>query len=609
MPIKIRILAIAPYESMKPVLLNLSKKYQNVDLTILVGDLKKGAEIAQSNFHENFDVIISRGGTAKLIQESVSLPVIEINTSAYDILRTLKLSNADTKKAAIVGYPQVTGEGEFLKEVLPYSIDVYTINSKDEAFEVLQRLMREGYQAVLCDMITYTIARQFGLDAFLITSGVESIQTALNTAVRYCSSQSQLRSENHFLRQLIKGRDLRTAVFTADGKLFYSTVFDEDASILNILHEAIGEIPEGGKRRFLHRQDKLLYSIQAQRLVLDENTYVAFYFTVSKPPLAGSKCGVYYGNQNEVEEDFLNSFYSITNSVSPFNAVIEKVNQDLCPVIVMGENGTGKEQIAKAIYLRSSLKSQPFIEIDCILLSEKVWDYLMNNHNSPLCDAGNTIFIKNVNALTLQQQKQLLIALTDIEVCKRNRVIISFVSSGNEELGSDIIEFVNRLRFFTIKALTLREDLSRIESIVNLYLNQVNIHRENQILGVSPEALQMLRDFDWPYNYTQFKRVMNNLVVMAGSSSIDSDLVKEMLNKELSMTTALSNNMAMPLDLTRPLDEITKEIVAMVLESHGNNHSKAAESLGISRTTLWRLTNEKTFNGNQKDSGCRPTSD
>lgn len=595
MPTKIRILAIAPYDSMKPILLNLSKKYQNVDLTILVGDLKKGVEIAQSNFHENFDVIISRGGTAKLVQESVSLPVIEINTSAYDILRTLKLSNAGTKKAAIVGYPQVTGEGQVLKEVLPYSIDVYTINSQDEAYSVLQQLMSDGYQAVLCDMITYTTARQFGLDAFLITSGVESIQTALNTAVRYCSSQSQLRNENHFLRQLIKGRDLRTAVFTADGKLFYSTVADEDTSILNTLHDAIGAIPTSGKRRFLHKQDKLLYSIQAHRLVLDDNTYIAFYFTVSKPPLAGSKCGIYYGNQDDVEDDYLNSFYSITNSVSPLNAVIEKVNQDLCPVIILGENGTGKEQIAKAVYLRSSLKSQPFIEVDCILLSDKIWDYLMNSHNSPLCDAGNTIFIKNVNALSQQQRKQLLIALTDIEVCKRNRVILSVVSNGTNEPEPDIMEFVNRLRFFTIKTPTLREDLSRIDSIVNLYLNQMNINREKQILGVSPDALQMLKDFDWPYNFTQFKRVMNNLVVMVGSSSIDSNLVKEALNKELSITTAFSSNMVKPLDLTRPLDKITKEIVTMVLEAHGNNHSKAAESLGISRTTLWRLTNEKNL--------------
>lgn len=588
---KARILAIAPYPSMKSLLVKLAEEYHNIDLTITVGDLKKGVEIAQSNFHSNYDVIISRGGTAKLVQQSVSLPVIEISTSAYDILRTLKLSDAGTRKVAVVGFSNITEELLSLKEVLPYKIDVFTISSTEQAMLILQQLKNDGYHAILCDMITYTIARESSMNAFLITSGMESIRAAFDTAILYCSSYSHIRNENHFLRQLIQGRDARTVVFTGDGKLFYSTLSEEDTAILEMLHEKIDEVPTSGKRRFLHRQNNLLYSIQTQRIISDELEYVAFYFTVSKPPLAGNKCGINYSNRREVEKDYFNSLYIIMDSITELDSTIENVNQNFYPVIILGEEGTGKEQIAKAIYLHSSMKDQPFVKIDCTLLSDKMWDYLLNHHNSPLCDAGNTVFIKNINALNEQQQKQLLIAMTDMEICKRNRVIFSCISDFEGTLDQNTMAFVNRLHCFIITLPSLRNDLSRIDSVVKLYLNRLNMDMAKQILGVSPDAMDMLRNFSWPYNYIQFSRVMSNLVIMSNGSYINSESVQEALSKEKTVTTVSLNSKdaSTQLDLSRPLSEISKEIATLVLEANNGNQSKAAQSLGISRTTLWRI--------------------
>lgn len=588
---KIRILAIAPYPSMEPLLVNLAEEYSNIDLTITIGDLKRGVEIAQNNFHANYDAIISRGGTAKLLEQSVSIPVIEINTSAYDILCTLKLTDAGTKKVAVVGFSNITEELLSLKEVLPYNIDLFTINSTDEAVIVLQQLKNDNYHAILCDMITYTTSRKLGMNAFLITSGIESIRDAFDTAVLYCSSYNHIRNENHFLRQLILDRDEQTVVFTGDGKLFYSTLSEDDAAILDMLHEKIDEVPLKGKRRFLHRQNNMLYSIQTQRIISDELEYVAFYFTVSKPPLAGNKCGINYSNLKEVEKDYYNSAYIIMDSITQLDSTIDHVNKNFSPVIILGEEGTGKEQISKAIYLRSSIKDQPFVQINCTLLSDKIWDYLLNHHNSPLCDTGNTIFIKNINALSELQQRQLLIAITDMEICKRNRVIFSCVSDSEGTLDSNTRDFVNRLHCFIITLPSLRDESSHIDSIVKLYLNRLNIAMAKQILGVSPNAMQLLRNFPWPYNYIQFSRVMTNLVTIVIDSQIGSKDVQEVLSKERSFTPVSfqKNYSAKQLDLSRPLSEITKEIVTMILEENDGNQSKTAESLGISRTTLWRL--------------------
>ena len=104
----IKVLAISPYPGMVPLLTETAKEYDGLELTISVGDLAKGLELAQKGFHANFDVIISRGGTARLLKQSVSLPVIEIGTTVYDVLCTLQRANIHEGRVAIVGYSNIT---------------------------------------------------------------------------------------------------------------------------------------------------------------------------------------------------------------------------------------------------------------------------------------------------------------------------------------------------------------------------------------------------------------------------------------------------------------------------------------------------------------------
>ena len=86
---KIRILGIAPYEGMKALMSSMADEYPQVDLTLFVGDMEQGLEIAKNNFHGNYDVVISRGGTARMLQKNISLPVVEIQVSLYDLLCAL----------------------------------------------------------------------------------------------------------------------------------------------------------------------------------------------------------------------------------------------------------------------------------------------------------------------------------------------------------------------------------------------------------------------------------------------------------------------------------------------------------------------------------------
>ena len=71
---RIRILGIAPYEGMTALMSSLAEEYPQIDLTLFVGDMEQGVEIARDNFHSNYDVVISRGGTAQMLRRHLSLP-------------------------------------------------------------------------------------------------------------------------------------------------------------------------------------------------------------------------------------------------------------------------------------------------------------------------------------------------------------------------------------------------------------------------------------------------------------------------------------------------------------------------------------------------------
>ncbi len=98
-------------------------------------------------------------------------------------------------------------------------------------------------------------------------------------------------------------------------------------------------------------------------------------------------------------------------------------------------------------------------------------------------------------------------------------------------------------------------------------------------------AVKLLQSYDWPYNYDQFKRIINELVSAAEKPYIDAASVSKLLHKELPSRTSLHSS----LNLNRTLEEINLEILQIILAKVNGNQSAAAKQLGISRTTLWRM--------------------
>jgi len=591
---KIRILGIAPYEAMKIAMEKIADDRNDLEIDVYAGDLDYGVDIVRHNLQNNYDVIISRGGTAEMVGKMTSLPVVEISLSVYDILRAIKLAENYSDRYAIVGFPSITESAHLLCALLQYKIDIVTIHNEDEVKSTLNQLKNDGYHMVVGDMITHTTAKSLGLNAILITSGTEAILSAFDQAVKISTSYLQLKRENKFLKEVIEKEEKHTIIFSPEGEVYLSTWNKENAEeIYEMLRPEIPQIISSDNHKMFRNINGILFSIISCLIEYQNQNYIVFYFMDSKIPIATSKYGIKFSNKKEAEEHLFNSFYSITGAMGGLQDSINQISPSSFPVMITGENGTGKDQIAQTIYTHSPFQANPLVTIDCELLNDKSWEYITNHYNSPFNDNSNTIYFKSVESLSKERIQQLLSLIIDINLSKRNRLIFSCASQHDSLIPAPGQEFVKRLSCLTICLAPLRERSMEIPSLSSIYLGSLNMELGKQLIGFEPKAMELLQQYDWPQNYTQFKRLLNELATLTTTPYIISLSVMNLLDKE---RDTISNNYATidkqsSMNLNRPLDEITHDIILQVLSENNGNQSAVAKQLGISRTTLWRYLN------------------
>ncbi|MDO4650816.1 MAG: PrpR N-terminal domain-containing protein [Eubacteriales bacterium] len=585
-------LGIAPYEGMKVIMQKLAQERDDLNLDVFIGDLKQGPEVLRQHTEKKYDVIISRGGTAQLLRRETYLPVIEVGLSLYDILRSIKLAETYDGRYAIVSFPNIVENARQICDLLQISIDTFSISSHDEVQETLIHLRDQGYQMILCGMNAYTMAKRIGLNAVLFTSGPESISAAFDQAVKISHAQAALLNENLFYRDILHNASDHVLVLKEDGSLFYSNFETERyPNIAESLSVNIPSIMEKKTQKFFHNLDGLLYSFTCKSLSFLGERYAAFYFSSNSVPIANSKYGIQYLNLREEEDPFFDSFYSITNVDTTIRSTIDGLSQSRFPVMISGEVGLGKEQVARIIYTESELNTKPLIIVNCALLNERSWNFLTNHYNSPFNDNENTIFIKDITELSENRRKHLLSIIIDTNLCKRNRLIFSCKCPFGQGMPSEAMEFVNQLSCVTLHLPPLRDSVVNIPTLATLYLSTINASSENQIIGLDANALALLQSYNWPYNYTQFKRILNELALITKTPYIHAEQVAQLLEKEEPSSEArlpASSDETCNLDLSRPLSEITQEIIQRVLEQNNGNQTATAKQLNIGRSTLWR---------------------
>lgn len=593
MKVKMKVLFISPSENMRDAILSIGGIYPEIDLTVAIGNEELGKQIAEELYSNNYDCIISRGNTATMIRQSVSIPVIDVKVTLYDVLESLSDVTTVPTRIAAVGYNSVVSGMGYLSRFLPFDMKVFGFDHIHCLEDIFRQLKEDGIDVIVCDTITCQIAKERGFDAHILSSGEDSIRYAFEQAVQLYQSSQSMVEENQLLRRLVStNSESGTVVYSADRKLYYSSLSAQNCPVLEHLRERLEDFQEHDRFRIVKQQGDYLLRISARKISINGKVFFAYFISRKIPNMQNHHKSIRYYSESDIRQRTDRSVFRIANINTYYSTELSRALMQKNPVLIYGEVGIGKNYLAEMIYLKSKYVKSPFVVIDLSLSSKQTWDFLINKSDSPLLDNGNTLFIKNIDAIDESQLRQLLASIMDGEVAKRNQLILS--CSAQRDLsavsGLPVLKVVNQLECLTISMIPLYGQYGTIESSILLMLDDFRKHNNSDVGPVTPGAMSSLLHYSWPRNYDQMIRVVNKVATLAGSGPITQEIVDDALATEMNFiraeTTQTGNKL---LDLSKSLSDISSDIVQIVLDQNYGNQSLAAKSLGISRTTLWRM--------------------
>ena len=582
----VRILGIAPYLGLERIMQQLAAQRPEIQLITRIGNLRNWQDALNSVPASSYDVIISRGGTARMLARFARTPVIEITTSVYDMLCSLRNAQGYTGKIAVVGHSNITERAQQLAEIMQYDIVVRPIRDNADLHQAILQLKQEGCNLILGDNVSQHSAEELGLNSMLITSSEQSVQDALDEAVRLVRAQDGFAGQNELFRQLIQSEWDELAVFHADGRLYYATR-PENAET-DPFYEML-------RQRFLHAGELPVetecewkgefWRISSRPVSIQQETLTALRLKQSSYSLFSSESGVSLSSQQELQAIDAQSA-SIPVCVGAVSTTIEAYSVTPFPVLLLGEEGTGKDYAAIQLYRSGQNRQNALITLDGQVICKKRWKQLLESESSPLLNVGLTIYLKNLDHLSDEQAEELFRFMENSCAYRRNRMLFSAQRDDNYPCAY----LQGHFSTLVLRLPPLRERREDIPSLLSLCVNQLNVLLGKQVIGFTDDALALMKDFPWDGNLAQLDRVVRTLVIKANSPYIDRVSVEEVIQAEQPSGSASHNAPGYhSINLQQSLADIEYDIVRLVLQEENNNQSKAARRLNMGRSTLWNM--------------------
>lgn len=282
---------------------------------------------------------------------------------------------------------------------------------------------------------------------------------------------------------------------------------------------------------------------------------------------------------------------------------ISKVAGTDASVLILGENGTGKELVARALHTNSLRKDEAFISVDLGAISETLFESELFGHvKGSFTDAkvdrpgrfeiasGGTLFLDEIGNLSLPLQAKLLTVLERREVLrvgsnKPKPIDVRLICATNTNLPQMIAEgkfrqdLLYRINTVEVDLPPLRERDGDIPLLANHFFAVYVRKYKKAVRGITKDAMQRLEEYKWPGNVRELQHVVERAVIMSEGEWISAD--------DLQLRTVSQSSEGLDLD-NYNLDEVEKTVILKVMKMQHGNISKAASELGLTRTSLYR---------------------
>jgi transcriptional regulator with PAS, ATPase and Fis domain len=589
---------IAPYPGLKELINCFKNQYKQINFDVSIGDLKEGVQIAVQAEHDGYDLIVSRGGTMQMIQEAVSIPILNIDVSRYDILRAIRLAENYSGNWALVGFPNITSGAKTICNMLRNDACICTINSSDECQREIERLHTEGFSVIVGDTITNSITLKAGLNSILITSGEESIAKVFDTIMVFYRYFSTYQNKIAFYQLILGNSPSHVIVFDSDSQLVLSSGENTKELATDLVKYIPGATTNTSIQVVLPTNNGNLWKIESRQLY-DKSSliqqHIAFFCTKLKMKNlkkdSKKEAAIRIFNSSENPPVSLAAFSSNNKLMQENLQIAKKNSRHNIPLLFIGEQGTGKDSLAYAVHNNSNIKQNSMIALNCAIITDEQFNNLFNDSIKSLATLVNeshfTLYFKNIDFLKPTIQDKLLKLLNETDYFKGIKIMASS-SVDLEKLvkrGKFNANLYYALPFVILHLPPLRERKEDIANLCSLFIAKSNVKYGKNIVGIEPDALELLVSYQWPRNIPQFNKILEYIILSSEGEFITLQDVENVLGKSTSSSVLPSN---LKIDLNSSLDDIETNIIKYIFQEENQNLSKTANRLGISRSTLWR---------------------
>lgn len=591
---RFRILIIAPYLSFQETAAPVIQEFPTVDFEMHTGDEFTAISIFNSYPPNAFDAIITRGAIAAILRQFTSVPVVEVDVSLLDILRAINQPGFSDQRVAVVGYSSIINSVKKVFEVLQLkNTEIYEVRYA-EVKERVAELADRGFSLIIGDVPSVNAAMANGLRGLLILSSEDCIRQSVIAAIYYSELMEKGQEITQIFQTVIDNLKFRIILMDQIGNVIVDNRAFEITDHQTFKKELLLFIPvllqqstdrgckkigtQGieiiGKRVSYRNQDCFLFFIS-----LMHKGYASQADITIEKPLSVT-----------LSPEFINTLQKNNPRVQ---AVAEIVTASVSPppVLILGEYGTGKSSLAYYLHGLRKEPMAPFIFVRCNLLTRKRWNAFLDKTASPLNENGCTLYLENIHLLPIELQQELSAYIVDSAADQRHSIIASATNRIHHLLSNDqfLYPLYQKISSLHVILAPLREFPDSITDFSQIFLTAANQEYQKSIRGFEEGVVALLEQQHWNTNLSQLKTFIQQLVLTAQGAQIT---LKE------AQTLLLNDNTIPPeeteylnysgIDITKPLEEIERDIIQHVLMEENMNQSAAARRLGISRNTIWR---------------------
>lgn len=275
-------------------------------------------------------------------------------------------------------------------------------------------------------------------------------------------------------------------------------------------------------------------------------------------------------------------------------------------VLIIGESGSGKELVARALHNSGNRKHKAFVPLNCTaipenLLESELFGHVKGAFTGAMSDKrglfeeanGGTLFLDEIGDLSLALQAKLLRVLQDQQIravggTQSKQVDVRIIAATHRDLkimvkdGKFREDLFYRLNVIPIKVPPLRERMDDIPLLVESFIAKFSMRNNSSVKGISPEAMAILMAHPWPGNVRELENVIERAMVLSRGEMIEKSVVLDSALQEA------KHNVEQIYSDRPTLEKLEERYIKIVLSEVGNKKDDAAQILGISRRTLYR---------------------